>query len=340
MSDTAKPLGRVSRRDVLRIIAVGAGAGVAWRLGLFTRFGAEPVTHTRTLMGTTVSLTVLGDDPAEGNAAAQATLARMSELEALLTRYNAASEVGRLNATGHVEQASDALLEVLELADRIADLGDGAFDVTIQPLLDVYRDTLSQSNALPTDADVESAMTRVDRRQIRIDGRAVTMADGMALTLDGIGKGYIVDRGVDVLRERGFPNVFVEAGGDLMAAGEKRRGVPWQVGIRAPRSGMRLVARLDAKERAVATSGDYMQPFTPDFAQHHILDPRSGRSAPGLASSTVVAPDAATADGLATLTMVLGAARGRELLEALPDCEGCFVGKDLTVTRTTGFKTA
>jgi thiamine biosynthesis lipoprotein len=80
-----------------------------------------------------------------------------------------------------------------------------------------------------------------------------------------------------------------------------------------------------------------MQPFTSDLKQHHILDPRTGYSSPELASSTVLAPDAATADALATLTMVLGPRRGRELLEDMPDCEGYFVAKDLEVTRTSGF---
>ena len=80
-----------------------------------------------------------------------------------------------------------------------------------------------------------------------------------------------------------------------------------------------------------------MQPYTADFAQHHILDPRTGRSASELASSTVVADDAATADALATLTMVLGPRTGRELLEDLPDCEGYLISKNLEVTQTSGF---
>jgi len=80
-----------------------------------------------------------------------------------------------------------------------------------------------------------------------------------------------------------------------------------------------------------------MQPFTSDYAQHHILDPRTGYSAPELASSTVIAAEAATADALATLTMVLGARRGRELLESLPGVEGYLVSKQLDVTRTSGF---
>ena len=96
---------------------------------------------------------------------------------------------------------------------------------------------------------------------------------------------------------------------------------------------------IDAKDRAVATSGDYMQPFTPDYRLHHILDPRTGVSAPELCSSTVIAPNAALADGLATLTMVAGATKGRAILEDLEGCEGCFIGKDLEVTKTSGFRT-
>ena len=161
--------------------------------------------------------------------------------------------------------------------------------------------------------------------------------EGMRVTLDGIGKGYVVDRGVSVLRERGFDNVFVEAGGDLVARGTKNGGEPWRIGIRRPRPGESLQARFDTTDCAVATSGDYMQPFTPDYSQHHIVDPRTGYSAPALASSTVSAPDAATADALATMTMVLGPRKGREVLEGLPGCEGYFVSKDLEITRTSGF---
>ena len=159
----------------------------------------------------------------------------------------------------------------------------------------------------------------------------------MQITLDGIGKGYVVDRGVDVLRQRGFGSVFGEAGGDLVAGGEPGPGDPWRIGIRSPRRPLSLQARFDTRDRAVATSGDYMQPFAADYSQHHILDPRTGYSAPELASSTVVAGDAATADALATLVMVLGPVRGRALLEDLPDCEGYLIRKDLAVVQTSGF---
>lgn len=333
-----KTEGRWTRRDALRILAVGGAAGVAWKLGLFGRFGSRAVTRGRMLMGTAVHLTVLGDDREAGEAAADATLQRMADLEALLSRHRPDSEVSRLNANGRVDDASVALTDVLRLSDRISRLGDGAFDVSVGPVLELRRSRLARHGQLPTPESVEQAVALTDHRAVRVeDGSVWFDRDGMRITLDGVGKGYIVDRGVEVLKGRGFDNVLVEAGGDLVASGTKDSGRPWRIGIRRPRPGVALEARFDAANLAVATSGDYMQPFTPDYAQHHIVDPRSGYSTPELASSTVSAPNAATADALATLTMVLGPNKGRELLEALPGCEGYFVGKDLEVTRTTGF---
>ncbi len=334
-SEVLKPR---TRRNVLSILAVGGAAGVAWKLGLFDGQRGAAVSRSRLLMGTEVNLRVLGDDREATSAAADATLARMAELESLLSRYRDDSEVSRLNATARVEEPSDALLDVLRISERIWRLGDGAFDVTVGPVLALYQDHLERRLGLPAAEAVEEAVSRVDQRAVRVDDATVTIdRPGMRLTLDGVGKGYIVDRGADVLKERGFPNVYVEAGGDLSACGDRGSGTPWRIGIRNPRPGLALQARFDARDSAVATSGDYMQPFTPDYSQHHIVDPRTGYSAPGLASSTIVAPDAATADALATLTMVLGPDRSLDLLEDLPGCEGYLVTKNLEVVRTSGF---
>lgn len=327
---------RLSRRDALRILAVGGGgAAVAWKLGLLGS-RAQRLTRSRLLMGTEVRLQLIGPDREAAAAAADATLSEMSALEGLLSRHDAGSELSRLNANGRLDAASGPLLDVLRLADRVARLGDGAFDISVQPVLDLRR--AGMSAAPPTAEAIEQALARVDHRSILIEGQSVSFSrPGMAVTLDGIGKGYIVDRGVAELKRRGFDNVFVEAGGDLVAGGERASGRPWRVGIRSPRSVMALQARFDARNRAVATSGDYMQFFAADFSEHHIVDPRSGHSAPELASATVIAPDAATADALATLTLVLGARRGRDLLESLPGCEGYFVSKRLEVTSTSNF---
>lgn len=341
MENSASPPRARTRRDVLKILAVGGAGVAAWRLGVAPRSGAVVIKDSRTLMGTTVHLTVISDDREAAVAAIEATMERMTETESLLSRYDAASEVSRLMVAGRIEGASDALLDVLHLSERISRLGDGAFDITVQSVVDVYREHQQRDRGLPPREAIEDALGRVDYRSVRVDGRRVTLArPDVRLTLDGVGKGYVVDQGVDELKRRGLPNVFVEAGGDLVASGEKRGGRPWRVGIRSPRRAMALQARFDASNQAVATSGDYMQPFTPDMSQHHILDPRTGVSSPELASSTIVASDAATADALATLTMVLGAVRSRELVEELPGCEGYFVTKELDVVKTSGFELA
>lgn len=331
-----------SRRQVLQMVAVGSGAGLLWATGLFGRGRSAVVSDARELMGTIVHLTAVARDRDAATAAVEATFAHMSNLESRLSRYRPDSEVAGLNRTGRVDAASDDLIEVLSLADRISRLGDGAFDVTVQPLLDLYRGHLAEHRRLPPPGEVEAALPFVDYRGVRIDGRSVSLARaGAAITLDGIGKGYIVDQGVGVLKARGFPDVLVEAGGDLVASGQREPGTPWRIGIRRPRSGLRgLQARVDASDRAVTTSGDYMQPFAPSYDQHHILDPRTGRSSPELASSTVIAPTAALADGLSTLTMALGVRRSRELLEEMTGCEGYLVTKDLRVVMTSGFAVA
>ena len=317
----------ISRRRVLQIAAFsGAGGWLAWRLGRAPDGGV--VRRVRAMMGTTVHLTVVGDD---AEVAAGATLARMVELEAQLTRHAPESEVGRLNAHGVLAQPGPALLEVLALAGEIHALGDGAFDITMLPLLEVYR---AAQPALPDDAALDAALARVGQDALRVDAGAVRFGRaGMAITLDGIGKGIIVDAGVAVLKRHGFGHVLVEAGGDLMACGRR-----WRIGVRDPRA-PRLMTRIGARDVAVATSGDYFQPFSADRAQHHILDPRTGRSSPELASATVIAPTAALADALATMAMVLGARRTVEILEERAGCEACLVAKTSGVTKTSGFPT-
>jgi thiamine biosynthesis lipoprotein len=316
-----------TRRRVLRLAAfAGAGGLLAWWTGRAPR--PAKVRRTAALMGTTVHLTVVGPDRARGEAAAAAALARMAALEARLSRHRADSEVGRLNRDGTLADPSDALREVLALAAEVHALAGGAFDVTILPVLDLYR------TGLPSRAALDAALARVGQDALRVDADVVRFArPGMALTLDGIGKGFVVDAGVAELRRYGFARVLVEAGGDLFAAGHR-----WRIGIRHPRKvDSALLGRFEAGDLAVATSGDYFQPFTRDRSRHHILDPRTGVSAPGLCSATVLAPTAARADGLATLAMTLDPRAACDLFEALPGCDALLVTKAGDVVRTTGF---
>ncbi len=331
----------LTRRTLLRVAAfAGAGAWLGW--GMRPRRGGAPVRRERHLMGSTVHLTVAGPDREAAEAAAEATLDRMAALESLLSRFRPGSEVSRLNTHGVVEAPSPEFRSVLALAREVHALGGGAFDITIQPLYETYRARRQAESPLPSAAEIEAALARVGQRSLVLGPACVRLArPGAAISLDGIAKGFIVDEAAALLRTRGFGNVLVEAGGDLLACGRRARGAPWRVGLLHPRPGpVPLLGRIEAEEVAVATSGDYFQPFTPDLSLHHILDPRTGRSPPELASATVIAPTAARADALATLAMVLGPRAGRAMVEEQPDCEACLVTKGSEVVCTSGFRLA
>ena len=326
----------ITRRTFLQILAVAGAAGAVYRFGLSGDSGRDQVVRqSRSLMGTEINLIVCGPDQDGCNRAAQATFDRIASLSSVFSRHDPASELSALNRQGELATLSAELAEVLDLAATISRASDGAFDITVLPLLQLYgRDTL------PDEEQVAACLQRVDYRRLerRGDGMALSLP-GMGITLDGIAKGYIVDQGVATLRSLGFSNVYVEAGGDLMVSGNKPGGQPWRIGVRQPR------ARIDepmtvlsiATPLAVATSGDYMQAFTADLRHHHIIDPRSGRSPARLASATVTAPSVALADGLATAAMVLGPERSLEVLRTFDHCEGLFVDKELRTYRSDDF---
>jgi len=293
-------------------------------------------------MGTIVNLTVIGEDKVAAETAVGATLVHMASLEAILSRFRPDSELSQLNGSGQLDQASPPLLELLRLSRQIGDRSNGAFDITVKPLVDLYQG-YQKRGSLPPDKEVQEAMTLVNYQDLIVSGNRASLAKpGMAITLDGIGKGYIVDEGVAVLKEHGFENVLVEAGGDLLASGEKgpqkapQKG--WQIGVQSPRSpGTDLLAHFSAQNEAVATSGDYLQAFSADFSHHHIIDPRTGASNPELASVTVVSPLASVADALATTIMVMGLKKGLALAQAYPGCEALLITKDLELRPTAGF---
>ena len=328
----------LNRRTFLHIVAI-AGAAATIRLLPFDQQtkGFQVVKKSKPMMGTILNLTVYGKDKEQAEAAVAATFSRMHTLENKLSRHNNDSEVSLLNRAGFLANPGKELLTVLELAETISLKTAGAFDITILPLLALYQ---QQGQAgLTQQSLINSTVKAVNHNKLKVNNHGVELLKpGMAITLDGIGKGYIVDQGVETLGQFGFDKVLVEAGGDLLVKGGKPQGDPWRIGIKNPRPNMaRELISIEADTLAVATSGDYYQPFSPDLLHHHIINPHTGFSSPELASCTITAPTAALADGLATGCMVLGADDSIDLLAGLPDCEGYFINKDLTTRKTDGF---
>jgi len=322
----------------MQLVAVAGVGALGWKLGLSAGGRREVVRWSQPLMGTVLNLTVYGPDRDRCEEVIQKTVSTMTRLEAVLSRHRADSALSRLNRQGRLEDPDGHLLEVLSLAQGINRQSSGAFDVTVLPLVQLYE-SLKGRHHIPAGQALALARERVGFDNVQLDDEVISLKKpGMGLSLDGIAKGYIVDQGVAVLKENGFENVYLEAGGDLMVCGQKANRSPWRIGLRSPRP--RPDARpviLKISDRAVATSGDYLQFYTSDLQNHHIIDPKSGFSPPELASCTVSAPNVALADGLATAVMVLGTKDGLELLESIDGCEGYVVDKELRHAHSSGF---
>lgn len=328
----------LSRRQFLRIVGVaGTAAGVGF---MFDRSSTQQmaISETRLLMGTIVNLTIISDAPDTTRSVIAQTLDHMATLESVLSRFVATSQVSRLNRDGSLSQPSPHLLTILDQSEQISKQSRGAFDITVKPLIDLYQEHTS-IGYLPTDEEIQRTLTKVDHRALQFTEEKIELLrPGMAITLDGIAKGYVVDAGVRVLRQSGYTNVLVEAGGDLLALGHKADKSTWQIGIHSPRETHEgVLAKIGVHNQAVATSGDYMQTFTSDFAHHHIVDPRTGYSSSELSSVTTTSPTVMMADALATAVMVLGVTEGLSLIENTPGCEALLVTKDLQTVRSSGF---
>ncbi len=338
MSDA--PGRSLPRRQALRITAtVGVSAVLGGGLlrAALERAGLHRVRQTRTQMGTLVTISAVHPDAEAARMMVASTFDEIERLESLLSRHRVGTPVWSLNETGVVRAPPRELLEVVRKGIDYWALTAGAFDMTIAPLLNLYYSSFAETGVAPPREEIQRALALVGSEHVRVsDGEIAFEKAGMAVTLDGIAKGYIVDRAVEVLRKRGAERVLVNAGGDMASAGEALGGDAWRIALQDPRvpGGNLGVVRLQGE--SVATSGDYMQFLTPDMSLHHILDPRTGLSPEHTSGVSVVAPSAMAADALSTATLVLGPGEGMELLDRLDGIEGMIITKDQTVLRSRG----
>ena len=322
---------KVTRRQVLRITAV-AGVSLAMGTGLvrslISRAGLHRVSETRTQMGTLVIVTIVAPELKVAREMVRNAFGQMERLEGILSRHRRDTPLDRLNEKGLIETPPPELVEVMGRALTYSSITDGAFDVTVAPLLELYASHFEASNRPPPDHEVERILESVDYRRVRIDSDAIVLEGSeMKVTLDGIAKGYIVDQTVRALVDDGAERILINAGGDMASGGGGSLEDPWMVGVRDPAEPQGFLANVRLGGDCIATSGDYMQAFTHDRRFHHIIDPRTGYSPSQASAVTVVTTSAMEADALSTGIMVLGPVKGFQLMKRLEDTEGMIVTK-------------
>jgi FAD:protein FMN transferase len=282
------------------------------------------------------------DDRGRETAEAVATHA-MSEAERIERKYSRflpGSVVSRINRNaGRTPVAVDQeTIDLVQHALALSEETDGAFDPTVGIL---RRSWNFRDGRIPSQKELEGLLPLVDRRQISVrNGTIFLRREGMELDLGGVGKEYAVDRVTARLQEDGILCAIVNLSGDLRTLGSRGDGRPWNLGVAHPRDkGRCLFAVRLMGGGGVASSGDYERFFVKDGVRyHHLLDARTGWPARGVASVTVIAPDAFHAGLAATASFLLGPDRGLRYLTDHPDVEGALVTGEGDVLPTPGME--
>lgn len=302
------------------------------------------VTCSQPSMGTLVSVTGIHESSHWVQHAAGLAFAEMERVVALLNRYDSSSALSFLNSEGSIIGPPPELTAVMWQARYYHDASEGAFDPTVQPLVDLFRTRLGvggMPSPGPSEAEVLQALELVDGGKVELSQDLIRLTSpGMGLTLDGIAKGYVVDRMTAVLCREGLTDFLINAGGDIRSVGFREDGRPWRVGVQDPLKRGDLPDVIGLSNGAVATSGSYEIYFDRDRTFHHIVSSRTGGSPQALQSVSVVAPTTLAADALATTVFVMEPERGVSFVESLPQCACLIVDREGRQLRSKGWRSA
>lgn len=285
-------------------------------------------TETRPMMGTTVTVTLVGGTVRKAREGFDAAFSAFGRVNQVMNEWRPDSELSAVNrkaGDGEFVAIPEDLCAALRRGVLGAEQTGGLFDPTWAALRGMWRFGTDLTPALPNEAELKKRCALISYKDLEFapatddggTGCAVRLKRaGMQLGLGGLAKGWGVDQAVKKLRGLGFRDFFVQAGGDFYAAG-KKAGRPWKVGIRDPRGEPNSVfAVLEVSDAAFSSSGDYENFFVLDGKRyHHIIDPRTCQPATASRSATVLAPSAVDAEVLTKSVFILGGQEGLALAE-------------------------
>ena len=283
----------------------------------------KPIKETRVALGTFVTIDIQ-DRNVNNKEIIDSSFALIHKYEDKLSILIENSEVSKINSSEKNEiQISNDVKNLIDESHKISELSNGAFDITIGTILEKYNFV---NKIMPDSNEIKNMLNLVNYKYLRTKGnKLIKKKKNIHIDLGGIAKGYIVDKVIEYLTLQGIQYAAVNAGGDLFVLGNKKNDV-WKIGIRHPRSEDEIFGEVSLKNMSIVTSGDYEQFFFIDGKRiHHILDPKTGFPADKSISSTVIAPDATTADALCTAIFVMGPQSGIDLANSLNDVDAMVI---------------
>jgi thiamine biosynthesis lipoprotein len=297
----------------------------------------KKVEETRNYMGTFVNIIVYSDEETANNAINSA-FDRIEEIEKIASIYDENSEATSLNRNGYLDNPSQELTELINASLYYYEITGGSFDITVQPVLELWSEGLWKESEEVQAEKIKEVLLSVGSDKIKVgEGRIEFEADDMSITLGGIAKGYAVDEALKVIGDMGIKNALVNAGGDMGMLGSKPDGEMWNVELKNPdEDSDEKLPSFILSGKAIATSGNYERYFDPDKKVHHITNPKTGYSADGCISATIIADSCMEADALATSIFVMGPEDGLKLVESLDGVEALIIDPERNLYKSSG----
>ncbi len=314
--------------------------------------GRKLLKQTRITMGTFAEISLYFHDEKKAGKAAGEALDEIERMDHIMSNYKKTSELSFLNnnAAKSPVSCSKDLFEVIEKSYYYSELSNGAFDITVFPLIELWG-FFREEGHIPSDKEIHDLLPAVSYKNIvmrRSDDpeKSYTVffqRQQTRLDLGGIGKGYAVDKALEVIKKHGIDNACINLGGNIYVLGAPDGKSVWKIGVQHPRNNTEILGYLELSNEATATSGDYERFFEIDGERHtHIIDPRSGMPVRGVIATTIIAPTGTDVDALSTIVFVLGTEKGLGLIHKIPGAEAMIIhegdNEELVIDMTGGFK--
>ena len=309
---------------------------------------AEWYAHEFDVMGTRASIELWSDSNANAQDSFSMVEAEMRRIESVMSSYIEGSELSAVNRLSAYQPLilTSELYQLIQKSLYFSGISNGAFDITYASVGHLYN---YRERIQPNSSNIQSALMLVDWKRVELNNstQALTFTkDDMQINLGGIAKGYAVDRSIELLVGRGVVSAIVSAGGDSRMIGDrgavfnqvdatekidvvghkKAKRIPWMVGIKHPRQDEGTALRMPLMDTAISTSGDYERYFLRGNERvHHIINPKTGYSAEGVVSASVIGPESINCDVLSTTLFVLGVEAGMALINGLEGYDAVMI---------------
>ena len=299
-------LNKNTRRRFLKIIglaSIGAISGTA--LVKLTKADIlKKVTWQGIALGSPAEITIYHLNQKEAEDILSESHKKLVQLENLFSLYKENSQLSMLNKNGYLENPHPDMLKLLNLSKKYSEITNGAFDVTVQPLWNLYNEAFIKTNKPPLESEIEKTLSLVDWRSISVSKNSIIYEKkGMSSTLNGIAQGYITDKISEHLINSGINNTLVQLG-EYRGIGDHPDGRPWRLLLSNPEH-TDSIGEIEFTNAAVATSAGLGTPFDLSGKYHHIFDPKNGDNANNYLQVSVTSKTAAEADALATAFLIL-----------------------------------